>query len=55
MRTIAADNQPENLCIIFVRDVEQLNAHALKARGQEKIVNTLVETRQHATFRRSGK
>ena len=26
-----------------VRDVEQLDAHALKARGQEKIVNTLTK------------
>ena len=29
---------------LFVCDLEQLNAHALKARGQEKIVNALVET-----------
>ena len=25
----------------YICDVEQLNAHALKARGQEKIVNIL--------------
>ena len=34
----------KHILLLFVRDVEQLNAYALKARGQEKIVNTLVET-----------
>ena len=33
--------EPERTADTFVRDVEQLNAHALKARGPEKIVNDI--------------